>query len=67
MNCERKYPELERTFRETHLKRMQKKHAESVATHTIHMELFDMLKQINVYTSEIAKTLLKLKIEEVEK
>ena len=67
MNCERKYPELERTFQETHLIRMQKKRAESIATHTIHMELFDMLKQINVYTAEIAKTLLKLKIEEGER
>ena len=66
MKREIKYRELERTLIETHLKRVQKKRAESVATHSIHMELLDMLKQINVYMSEIAKTLIKLEHEETE-
>ncbi len=67
MKGEKKYRELERTLIETHLKRIQKKRADSIATHSIHMELLDMLKQINVYLSEIAKTLIKLEIEETDK
>jgi phosphate:Na+ symporter len=63
MKGERKYRELERILRETHLKRVQKKRADSIATHSIHIELLDMLKQINVYLSEIAKTILKLENE----
>jgi len=30
---------------------------ESIETHEIHMELMDLLKQINVYSGEIAKTI----------
>ena len=56
-----KYRELEASLRETHLKRVKKEREESVATHTVHMELLDMLKQINVYLAEIAKTLLRAK------
>ncbi len=67
MKGERKYRELERVLRETHLKRVQKKRADSIATHSIHMELLDMMKQINVYLSEIAKTILKLENEKIEK
>ena len=36
MKGERKYRELERVLRETHLKRVQKKRADSIATHSIH-------------------------------
>jgi len=67
MKGERKYRELERELRETHLKRVQKKRADSIATHSIHMELLDMMKHINVYLSEIAKTILKLEIEKDNK
>jgi len=31
---------------------------ESIETHEIYMELMDLLKQINVYTANIAKTLI---------
>jgi phosphate:Na+ symporter len=67
MKGERKYRELERVLRETHLKRVQKKRADSIATHSIHMELLDMMKHINLYLSEIAKTILKLESEEINK
>ena len=37
--------------------------AESVATHELHMELMDMLKQMNIFIELIASTLLKLELE----
>jgi len=58
---ERKLRELKTELREIHLKRVQKKRVESVATHYIHMELLEMLKQININMSEIAKILYRLK------
>jgi len=39
------------------LKRMHQEREESIETHEIHMELMDLLKQINVYSGEIAKTI----------
>jgi len=52
-----KYRNLESEYRTTHLKRVQKALTESVATHEVHMELMDLLKQINVYLANIAKTI----------
>ncbi|MBC8344836.1 MAG: Na/Pi cotransporter family protein [Candidatus Marinimicrobia bacterium] len=61
---ELKYQTLEAEYRQAHLVRVQKETTESVATHEVHMELMDMLKQINVYISNIAKTITDLKIQE---
>ena len=46
-------------MRKQHLKRMLDLKQESVETHPIHMELMDALNQINIYSAEIAKTILK--------
>ncbi len=53
-----KYDELDIKLRTNHLKRVSKKQTESIITHEVHMELMDLLKQINVYTSNIAKTII---------
>ncbi|MBL7052181.1 MAG: Na/Pi cotransporter family protein [Candidatus Marinimicrobia bacterium] len=58
MSKEIKYDDLEADFRIKHLERVRRDMRESVATHEIHMELMDLLKQINVYTGNIAKTIL---------
>jgi Na+/phosphate symporter len=39
------------------LERLHEDRKESIETHEIHMELMDLLKQINVYSGEIAKTI----------
>ncbi|MBT3215960.1 MAG: Na/Pi cotransporter family protein [Candidatus Marinimicrobia bacterium] len=54
---ELKYQSLGEEYKQAHLKRVQKETTESVATHEVHMELMDMLKQINVYLANIAKTI----------
>jgi len=58
MAKEEKYLNLETKYRLKHLKRLNQERKESVKTHEIHMELMDLLKQINVYTGNIAKTFL---------
>ncbi len=58
MAKEGKYLDLESKYRLQHLERLHQKRHESVETHEIHMELMDHLKQINVYTANIAKTFL---------
>lgn len=60
MTKEEKYTILESEYRLKHLERVQKELTESVATHEIHMELLDLLKQINVYTASIGKTILQM-------
>jgi len=55
-----KYRDLEADFRYAHLERVQKEKTESVATHEVHMELMDLLKQVNVYLANIAKTILEI-------
>ncbi|MBF0208374.1 MAG: Na/Pi cotransporter family protein [Oligoflexia bacterium] len=50
------YVTLEGDFRRRHLERVHLGKKESIATHQIHMELMDYLKQINVYTGNIAKS-----------
>jgi len=47
-------------YRFKHLEWLHQERKESVKTHEIHMELMDLLKQINVYTGNIAKTFLNM-------
>ena len=54
---EGKYSALETKYRINHLERLHQEREESIETHEIHMELMDLLKQINVYSGEIAKTI----------
>ena len=56
MSQERTYLDLESKFRLRHLERVHCEKPESRATHEIHMELMDLLKQIVVYSSNIAST-----------
>ncbi len=58
MGRERKYLDLEAQYRIKHLERVWHEKMDSVQTHEVHMELMDILKQIVVYTSNIAKTFL---------
>jgi len=53
---ERKYLDLESQYRIRHLQRMLHQRNESLETHEVHMELMDLMKQIIVYSSNIAKT-----------
>ena len=54
---EGKYSALETKYRINHLERLHQEQKESIETHDIYMELIDLLKQINVYAGEIAKTI----------
>jgi len=56
-----KYEGLDEEYRRSHIERVHKEKTKSVATHEIHMDLIDMLKQINVYLNNMAKTLMTLK------
>lgn len=56
MNKERKYLDLESRYRASHLERIIAQKHESIATSEIHMELMDLMKQILLYSSNIAKT-----------
>ncbi|MFZ5562807.1 MAG: Na/Pi cotransporter family protein [Thermodesulfobacteriota bacterium] len=56
MSQERTYLDLESQFRLRHLERVHCQKQESQVTHEIHMELMDLLKQIVVYSSNIAST-----------
>ena len=58
MSSEQTYLDLEEQYRARHLERIRQKQLESAKTHEIHMELMDLLKQIVVYSSNIAKTFL---------
>jgi phosphate:Na+ symporter len=58
MEGERKYLDLEEQYRVRHLQRMRHEYKESINTHEVHMEMMDILKQIVVYSSNIAKTFL---------
>jgi phosphate:Na+ symporter len=54
---EEKYLDLDSQYREGHMKRLFDEREESIETHAIHMELMDLMKQVNVYAAEIAKTI----------
>jgi phosphate:Na+ symporter len=64
MAKERKYLDLELQYRVRHLNRLVCRRMESVETHEIHMELMNLMSQIIVYTSNIAKTFLQTQIED---
>ncbi len=53
---ERKYLDLESQYRVRHLQRLLCERCESLETHEVHMELMDLMKQVIVYSSNIAKT-----------
>ena len=54
----KKYKDLEEKYRLEHFKRVSGNVTVSVATHQLHVELMDMLKQINTFIELIASTLL---------
>lgn len=58
MKKERKYLDLESKYRARHLKRIILQKEDSVATTEIHMELMDLMKQIVLYSANIAQTYL---------
>jgi phosphate:Na+ symporter len=53
-----KYSDLAEEFKVHHLQRLQQQREESIATHEIHMEIMDSLKQISVYVTEIARSVV---------
>jgi len=58
MEGEKKYLDLEEQYRIRHLQRIRHERKDSISTHEVHMEMMDILKQIVVYSSNIAKTFL---------
>ncbi|MCP3875680.1 MAG: Na/Pi cotransporter family protein [Desulfobacteraceae bacterium] len=56
MKKERKYLDLESKYRARHLKRIILKKEDSIETTEIHMELMDLMKQIVLYSANIAQT-----------
>ena len=54
----KKYKDLEEKYRLEHFKRVSGNVSVSVATHQLHVEQMDMLKQINIFIELIASTLL---------
>jgi phosphate:Na+ symporter len=54
----KKYKDLEEKYRLEHFKRVSGNVSVSLATHQLHVELMDMLKQINTFIELIASTLL---------
>jgi phosphate:Na+ symporter len=58
MAKERKYLDLESKYRVQHLERIRHQRKESLETHTVHLELMDLMKQAIVYSSNIAQTIL---------
>ena len=54
---EEKYLTLESKYRNQHMQRLLDKRKESIETHEVHMELMDLMKQINVYAANIAKAI----------
>ena len=59
MGKERKYLDMELQYEARHLERVFANKQESIQTHEIHMELMDVMKQVVVYSSNIAVTFLK--------
>lgn len=53
---ERKYLDLEQQYKARHLQRLFSEKSNTVETHEIHMELMDIMKQIIVYSCNIANT-----------
>ena len=55
-----RYMDLEEEFRMKHMIRLRQARPETIETHEIHMDIMDKLKQINVYTGEIAKIIYQM-------
>ena len=58
MGSERTYLDLEEQYRVRHLERVRHESQASIATHEVHIELMDILKQVVVYSSNIAQSFL---------
>ncbi len=58
MAKERKYLDLDLQYRIRHLERLKHARQESVKTHEVHVELLDLMKQVIVYSANIAQTTL---------
>ncbi len=58
MEKEKKYLDLESQYRVKHLERIRHQRKESLETHSVHLELMDLMKQIIVYSSNIAETFI---------
>jgi len=58
MARKKEYLDLETYYRIQHLERVRHERPESMGTHEVHMELMDLMKQIIVYTTSIAKTFI---------
>ena len=53
---ERKYLDLEAKYRALHLKRIISRKQDSIGTSRVHMELMDLMKQVLLYSANIAQT-----------
>ena len=53
-----RYAELDAEYRQAHLQRMFSERQETLETHSVHIELMDAIKIINMHTAEIADLLL---------
>ncbi len=53
-----RHAELDAKFRQAHMERLFAERAQSLETHTVHMELMDAIKTINIYAAEIADQLI---------
>lgn len=58
MSKEGSYANLAEEFKIHHIKRLQQQREDSIATHEIHMEIMDSLKQISIYITEIARSVV---------
>ncbi|MCG8633622.1 MAG: Na/Pi cotransporter family protein [Desulfobacterales bacterium] len=56
MKKERKYLDLESIYRARHLERIILKNKNAIKTNAVHMELMDLMKQIVLYSANIAQT-----------
>ena len=57
-----KYRDLESVYRLSHIVRVKQDIVQSVATDHVHTELMDILKQLNVYIANIAKTITEMEM-----
>ncbi len=58
LNEARKHLDLESQYRIQQLERLRHQRKEAMETHSVHLELMDLMKQCIVYSSNIAKTFL---------
>ena len=58
-----KYRDLYDDYRQSHLERLRGEVKESISTHEIHMEMMDLLKQINIILANVAKTIVEIRVD----